>query len=132
MIAKVFGYLQGVLLIVILVTLYFRVRRDRAENEAAIERLEKMTASTISRQHIAPRPQISSAFPSWSSDTPAHEILGVSASASEDEIEAAYKALLKKFHPDRFASEGEGHQKRAHHTVLLLQKARDALLASKR
>lgn len=35
----------------------------------------------------------------------AHAVLGLSETASRDEIEAAYKALVRKYHPDQY----EGH-----------------------
>lgn len=32
-----------------------------------------------------------------------HKVLGVTPNASDDEIKSAYKALLKKYHPDNYA-----------------------------
>ena len=32
-----------------------------------------------------------------------YKVLGVSPSATDDEIKDAYRALVKKYHPDKFA-----------------------------
>jgi DnaJ-domain-containing protein 1 len=73
-------------------------------------------------------PILESAFPVWTKDTPAHVILGVPEAATEAVIEEAYRALLRRYHPDRFANCGQGYQTRAHHIILLLQSAREQML----
>ena len=36
-----------------------------------------------------------------------YEVLGVSQNATDEEIKAAYRRLVKKYHPDRFANDPE-------------------------
>jgi len=75
-----------------------------------------------------PLSQIGAAFPAWKESTAAHDILGVSPQAPLEVIEAAYKSLLKKYHPDRFQSWGSDYADRAHVVVFRLQQARDEML----
>jgi DnaJ like chaperone protein len=53
----------------------------------------------------------------------AFKILGVSEHADFVEIKKAYRTLVKKHHPDRFASESEAEQKIATERFLEVQKA---------
>jgi DnaJ-domain-containing protein 1 len=52
-----------------------------------------------------------------------HEILGITPSASEEEIQAAYKARMNEYHPDKVAHLGEELQKLAHRKALEIQQA---------
>jgi uncharacterized membrane protein YkvA (DUF1232 family) len=52
-----------------------------------------------------------------------YEILGITASASEGEIQAAYKARMTEYHPDKVAHLGEELQKLAHRKALEIQQA---------
>lgn len=58
----------------------------------------------------------------------AAEILGVSVTASQDEIKKAYRRLAKVHHPDRFATESEGQQKIAKERFVKIQLAYELLL----
>lgn len=51
-----------------------------------------------------------------------HEILGISETASKREIQKAFRAAMKRFHPDRIGERGHGISQR-------LIAARDAMLA---
>ncbi len=51
------------------------------------------------------------------------QLLGIEPDASEDAIEAAYKAQLMQYHPDRVAHLGEDLQRLAHEKTLEIQRA---------
>ena len=51
------------------------------------------------------------------------EILGIDASASGDEIQAAYRARMREYHPDKVAHLGEELQKLAHRKAVEIQQA---------
>jgi DnaJ-domain-containing protein 1 len=142
---KAFGLFQVILLLVIGATIYLFWRRKRDRERAAELRLDNVylrgaihrTAAHEAPKSAAPKenrkaPELESAFPEWSKDATAHEILGVHPQAPEHAIEAAYKKLLKRYHPDKFAHWGKGYQNRAHHVVLRLQQAREELLGGRK
>jgi uncharacterized membrane protein YkvA (DUF1232 family) len=56
-----------------------------------------------------------------------YRILGVDSSASREEIQAAYKARMHEYHPDKVAHLGEELQKVAHRKVLEIQQAYEQL-----
>jgi DnaJ-domain-containing protein 1 len=51
------------------------------------------------------------------------ETLGVARSASKQEIDAAYKARMQEYHPDKVAHLGSELQDLAHHKALEIQQA---------
>jgi hypothetical protein len=53
----------------------------------------------------------------------AHEILGVPRSASGEAIQAAYRARMKEYHPDKVAHLGEELQQLAHSKSQQIQRA---------
>ncbi len=52
-----------------------------------------------------------------------YEVLGVSSSASKQEIDSAYKARMTEYHPDKVTHLGEELQKLAHRKALEIQQA---------
>ncbi len=61
--------------------------------------------------------------PSPSRSRNPYEVLGVSPRASAAEIEAAYKKLVKEYHPDKVAHLGEELRDLAHHKMIEIQEA---------
>ena len=55
------------------------------------------------------------------------QVLNVNKGASADEIEKAYKTMLKKYHPDKVAHLGEEFQHTAHEKVINIKKAYEML-----
>ncbi|MHB8766704.1 MAG: TerB family tellurite resistance protein [Deferrisomatales bacterium] len=55
------------------------------------------------------------------------EVLGVTAEATADEVKAAYRELVKKYHPDRVAHLGEEFKGLAHTKFLEVQEAYDRI-----
>jgi DnaJ like chaperone protein len=74
------------------------------------------SADTGSGQGAPPRSQQSKAFD-------AYEVLGVARSASSDAIQAAYRARMKEYHPDKVAHLGEELQVLAHEKSQQIQRA---------
>jgi uncharacterized membrane protein YkvA (DUF1232 family) len=52
-----------------------------------------------------------------------YEILGIPSSASSETIQAAYRARMKEYHPDKVAHLGEELQELAHRKALNIQRA---------
>ncbi len=61
-----------------------------------------------------------------------HEILGVPANASKDEIQAAYRHWMKRYHPDRVQHLGAQYVEQAKKRAEQLNTARAALLKGPR
>lgn len=52
-----------------------------------------------------------------------HAILGISPGASQDEIQSAYRARMREYHPDKVAHLGEELQELAHRRSIDIQQA---------
>lgn len=61
-------------------------------------------------------------------DQPDHLILGVKETATLQEIEDAYKKLMKQYHPDKVAPVGTDQWKEAQKIASALNKAREHML----
>lgn len=57
------------------------------------------------------------------SDDEAYKILGISKNATDSEVKKAYRAMAKKYHPDRVASENEAIRKGAEEKFKKVQQA---------
>jgi DnaJ-domain-containing protein 1 len=60
-----------------------------------------------------------------------HEILGVSSSATPEEIQKAYRQLIKRYHPDRVGRPGSREWADAQRIAEALNSAKDHLLKRK-
>jgi DnaJ-domain-containing protein 1 len=56
-----------------------------------------------------------------------YRILGIDSSASREDIQAAYKARMQEYHPDKVAHLGEELQKVAHRKAVEIQQAYEQL-----
>jgi uncharacterized membrane protein YkvA (DUF1232 family) len=59
-----------------------------------------------------------------------YDILGIRPGASKEEITAAYKKAIKKYHPDKLSHLGEEFSSLANEKFLDIQRAYDALMKS--
>lgn len=102
-------------------------KRDSRLSEARLERKKaeahhRPTPSTLALQGIT-------------LEGPPHRILGVPEDATPQQIQAAYRSLVQRYHPDKVGqTEGggtEAAQKSAAQIVEILTRSRDALLGKK-
>jgi DnaJ like chaperone protein len=60
-----------------------------------------------------------------------YKILGIEATATDDEVKKAYRQMAIKFHPDKVASMGEEYEKGAKEKFQQIQEAYDNLKKSR-
>lgn len=68
-----------------------------------------------------PRPSAGPGWDPW-------RVLGVTRGASREEVTAAYRDLMKRYHPDRVADLGEELRRVAHEKTVEIQRAYDELM----
>lgn len=109
MIGRGLGYIEDLILIG-LATYYYRLHRRRPAAHTASSqgepRRDEETATTGSAKAFDP-----------------YAILGIAPSASREDIQAAYRARMREYHPDRVAHLGEELQQLAHRKALEIQQA---------
>ncbi len=71
------------------------------------------------------------AYRQANSVTAAYKALGVGADATNEEVKTAYRNLVKKYHPDRYATQGEEAQKKAADKFKEIQDAYETIKAAR-
>jgi DnaJ-class molecular chaperone len=71
-------------------------------------------------------------LPGFRPDATPREILGVAENASEQDINRAWRDMMKRYHPDQFARPGTWQWKEAQKIATRINEAKDALLKSKK
>jgi len=106
------GLLDDVLVVTLLIYFYRKHVRDyaaRARDESEQPgRRERSSRAQAAASEGASGP---------------YEILGIAPSASGEEIQAAYRARMSEYHPDKVAHLGEELQELAHRKALEIQQA---------
>ena len=88
--------------------------------------LKSIIASYYQQRHRQQQKTKSSTSSSYSRKSAlklSYEVIGVSEHAGMDEVKKAYRTLVKKHHPDRFATESQEQQNIANQRFLEIQKA---------
>ncbi len=112
------GYLEDVILIGLAAYFYRIYRRRHAADMAGKQRQQQ-------RDEAANTSESEQSFDPY-------EVLGVPRSASREDIQAAYRARMQQYHPDKVAHLGEELQKLAHDKALQIQQAYRQLVGQAR
>lgn len=94
---------------------------DLAELQKSFKGAEEATTKAWARRAAAIKAE---------KGRPAHEVLGISADASEAELRKAYRQLCLNWHPDKHASSAEDQRERARHKFARIQAAYERLHGS--
>ena len=106
------GLVDDVLVMTLLTYFYRKHVRDFAARVGA-ESEQSGQREGSSRGQAAPSEDASNPY----------QILGIAPSASGEEIQAAYRARMSEYHPDKVAHLGEELQELAHRKALEIQRA---------
>jgi len=119
-------------LVVLLLTLAWLRRRLRTAGPTRDEgshtsRGEGSRTSREERSRTSRDERSRTAAPAGAAPSDPYTVLGVPPGASRDEITRAYRAQIKRYHPDRVADLGEELQRVAHCKTIEIQRAYEAL-----
>lgn len=104
----------------------FRARVEKEVDYIALEAPKKKTKKqreTIQKEDLE-KTKKTVRFQSPNFLGAPHEVLGIARDASKEEIDAAYRHWIKRYHPDRVAHLGPGHIRQANKRTEALNKAR--------
>lgn len=101
-----------------------------AQRTGEITQAEKVFISRIGRHLSIPEQYTSGLFEPIHPQSNAHQILGVSPSASQAEIRSAYRKLTLQYHPDRNTHRSAAEQKDIAETYRQIKEAFEALYPS--
>jgi DnaJ-domain-containing protein 1 len=145
---KLFVYLQGSFLVLVLLGIAWALRPRGMESGFKLREADRVPprdrgqppgagagASSKKKDELAharlktfERP----ALPGIRIDGAPHEILGIRPDARPEEIKAAWRKLMKSYHPDKVGRPGSREWQDAQKIAEALNRAKDTLLAGKR
>ena len=103
---------------------YFLFKKQRPFTQSFDKKTANFGSGKKNQDNTGPTTQAS---PRQVPKTPC-EILGLGPNASKNEIQAAYKQAIKKYHPDKLSHLGEEFSDLANEKFLEIQKAYDELM----
>ncbi len=128
---KLFILAQGGFLVLIAGALFYFLRSRTPESsfkvrEADLRRKSKPGQDELAQAKIKTQSGPLQ-LPGIRLDGAPHEILGVSATASAQEIKLAYRELMKRYHPDRIGPPGSREWKDAQRIAERINEAKEFL-----
>lgn len=117
--------------LIIFFFLSFRSKSERSRFKVREHELQRdRSKSALADARIKPKGPL--LLEGFRADAPAHEVLGVRSDASEQEIQRAYRELMKRYHPDKVGAPGSREWKDAQDIATRIAAARDALLSARK